>query len=588
MQSQSRLLRCVVTTALLLSSVVAFSALGGCSPQNIGRYNETAFGSTKRVVNPILTSYDSWYEGRLRYWLQQDVEDYSDFAGPMPEDLKPPQGDYILGPGDLLHVTIQDLFTQGVPYVQDARITEEGNITLPYLRGVKATGFTARGLEQRLIDMLKVSLLKDPRVAIFVQEYRNRFYWVLEGVRTPGMYPLVTNDMNLLQGLSQTGGVLPDVQQKGFVVRTFNQDEFDALILQNWSAEEGAETAPSAGSATETKKTGPEAAGPPKAPLAAGEKEPALTPLQELQNLAEGKNVPEKPASPEAKEKPAAPEDKKSPSPEATQDKKPKAEVALPEGEITAPEPATPAAPGQGGWKFENGRWVQEKPAAIEGGQAPAEGPPAAVAKLPPTGTKNIHELPKSLQAKLKRLGVVQGGEGLKRIIRIDIPALRAFDPSQNIVLRNGDVVNLPEPPAGEWYIDGEVVRRGPYSLTGRKITLLQAVAAAGGLTPLAVPKRTELVRRISNNQEEIIYVDLAKIAAGEAPDFFLQPDDLIRVGTDQGAIFLAVLRNAFRATYGFGMVYDQNFADIYPWHGGVSPLFGGPGSSVNPIGTGL
>jgi hypothetical protein len=36
-------------------------------------------------------------------------------------------------------------------------------------------------------------------------------------------------------------------------------------------------------------------------------------------------------------------------------------------------------------------------------------------------------------------------------------------------------------------------------------------------------------------------------------------------------------LRNAFRATYGFGTVYDNNFSDMYPFHGGVSPLFGGP-----------
>ena len=119
-----------------------------------------------------------------------------------------------------------------------------------------------------------------------------------------------------------------------------------------------------------------------------------------------------------------------------------------------------------------------------------------------------------------------------------------------------------------------EVVRRGVYSLTGRQITVLQAVAAAGGLTQLAIPKRGMLTRRVAKDKEEIIYFDLAKIANGEAPDFFLQPNDLIRVGTDQGAIILAVLRNAFRATYGFGMVYDQNFADIYPWKGDIHPLF--------------
>jgi len=45
-------------------------------------------------------------------------------------------------------------------------------------------------------------------------------------------------------------------------------------------------------------------------------------------------------------------------------------------------------------------------------------------------------------------------------------------------------------------------------------------------------------------------------------------------VGTDQGAIYNAVLRNAFRATYGLGAVYDMNFADFYPWSATVKPFF--------------
>jgi hypothetical protein len=59
-------------------------------------------------------------------------------------------------------------------------------------------------------------------------------------------------------------------------------------------------------------------------------------------------------------------------------------------------------------------------------------------------------------------------------------------------------------------------------------------------------------------------------------PDFYLQPEDIIRVGTDQGAIFNAVLRNAFRATYGVGAVYDTNFANFYPWTDDISAIFPG------------
>jgi len=84
------------------------------------------------------------------------------------------------------------------------------------------------------------------------------------------------------------------------------------------------------------------------------------------------------------------------------------------------------------------------------------------------------------------------------------------------------------------------------------------------------------VVRRISENEEEIIYVDLSLVARGEVPDFYVHPEDIIRVGTDQGAIFNAVNRNAYRATYGWGAVYDMNFADFYPWSLTTRALLGG------------
>jgi polysaccharide export outer membrane protein len=108
----------------------------------------------------------------------------------------------------------------------------------------------------------------------------------------------------------------------------------------------------------------------------------------------------------------------------------------------------------------------------------------------------------------------------------------------------------------------GNVNHSGVINITGRPMTLKMAIAAAGGLGPLAWPKNVEVIRRIGKEKEEIVMVDLDKIAAGEQPDFFIKPHDLINVGTSPSARWRAVLRNAFRATYGFGFVYDRNFAD--------------------------
>ena len=78
----------------------------------------------------------------------------------------------------------------------------------------------------------------------------------------------------------------------------------------------------------------------------------------------------------------------------------------------------------------------------------------------------------------------------------------------------------------------------------------------------MAWPKRCEVVRRIGRDREQIVMVDLDKIAKGEQPDFFIKPNDLINVGTHPSSRWRAVLRNAFRATYGFGFIYDRNFGD--------------------------
>jgi len=148
------------------------------------------------------------------------------------------------------------------------------------------------------------------------------------------------------------------------------------------------------------------------------------------------------------------------------------------------------------------------------------------------------------------------------RLIRIPAEKLLAGDPRYNIVIKSGDSIIVPVDIIGEFCIMGNVNRTGYIPLTGRPMTIKQAIAAAGGLGPLAWPKRCELIRRVGRKTEEIVMVDLDKIASGEQPDYFIKPHDLINVGTHATARWRAILRNAFRATYGFGFVYDRNFAD--------------------------
>jgi len=130
-------------------------------------------------------------------------------------------------------------------------------------------------------------------------------------------------------------------------------------------------------------------------------------------------------------------------------------------------------------------------------------------------------------------------------------------------VIRSGDVLRVDAGQIGEFYLMGHVLRPGVYTLTGRDITVRQAIAAAGGLDQLAWPSRCELIRRVGPDREEITQLNLDRIFAGQDTDVFLKPNDVINVGTSVASPFLATIRNAFRVSYGFGFVYDRNFADI-------------------------
>jgi hypothetical protein len=238
--------------------------------------------------------------------------------------------------------------------------------------------------------------------------------------------------------------------------------------------------------------------------------------------------------------------------------------LATPEGlESEVDDKARPAkvvedlASGQTGserveWVFEDGRWLP-----VRAGPAQAVEPKEA-------------RRPDELKGPLPPERETAEGYGLEqigtagaqvRIIKIPVDKLLGGDPRYNIVLRPGDSITVPVDMIGEFWVMGNVRGSGPVNLTGRPMTLKMAIASAGGLGGLAWPNKVEVTRRVGENKEVTVMVDLEKIAKGLQPDFFIKPYDLINVGTHGTARYLAVLRNAFGASYGFSFTYGRNFA---------------------------
>jgi protein involved in polysaccharide export with SLBB domain len=147
------------------------------------------------------------------------------------------------------------------------------------------------------------------------------------------------------------------------------------------------------------------------------------------------------------------------------------------------------------------------------------------------------------------------------RIIRIPYEALRRGDLRYNITIKPKDVIFVPDPQTGFYFVGGHVARPGAYTLSGQRLTLKDAIISASMLDGLAIPQRTDIIRQVHPDHEIYVRIDLSKIFSGEEPDIYLKPHDKIMVGTNMLAPFIAAFRGAFRVTYGMGFLFDRNYA---------------------------
>ena len=372
---------------------------------------------------------------------------------------------------------------------------------------VRLAGLTLSELEMELKEILReAQILPDPEVQVALISTRATRFSVIGSVARPGTYELPQPDYRLLTALADAGGVPPQIQ----TVYLFRRggDETSTGPAENGTQAPESRPAPIDDMDPTPFMLSDTSSGPASAPSSAPESGPAVSPWD---------------ANPSPME------------PVATQQSTIDELEILEGGPTTTPEAII--------WDPEEG-WIirpADEQGVMEDGSRRAEGD-----RKPRDAAEGIEG----------ELAVSQ------RILEIPMKELLAGDPRYNVVIRPYDLISVPPGSVGEYYMMGNVARPGAYDLTGRRLTVKEAVAAAGGFGPLAWPSRADLIRRVSQDEEQIIQLDLDAIFAGTAPDFYVKPNDILNVGTTPAAVFLAVLRNAFRFSYGFGFVYDRNFAD--------------------------
>lgn len=198
MTDDARLLRARLRTyALLISPLVAVFLAAGCA----------STGPSKETLMAMASASQS-SESTGSVALSSKIISASAQADGF-------VGDYMIGAGDLLVISILDL--SEVDKVK-VRVSAEGFIRLPLVDTVKVKNLTARQLESKLAALYGAEYLHDPQVSVFIEEYRSQRAAVLGEVNKPGIYE-VNDRRTLTDMLAQAGGLSKEADRIVYILR---------------------------------------------------------------------------------------------------------------------------------------------------------------------------------------------------------------------------------------------------------------------------------------------------------------------------------------------------------------------------------
>lgn len=420
------------------------------------------------------------------------------------EDLIPQTSVYRVSSGDILTLSVWDLIATNQVEILPRQVDPNGYIEVPQLGRIFVTGLTEKQVAERVAESM-LSLVADPLVSVVVDQRREQSFFLMGNVSAPGTYAVPSADFRILQGIVGAGGI-PQFVDEVFLIRQVPLDDSVNTIS-------------------------PESAGLPDRidPMDQDSGEDLLDVIDDLSSpgmiSGSGNGLVAPSMQPGADPlidliEPAAPITTSN--------------TADSMGESAVSRDSAMLSPR---WRFVDGRWVRES--------------------IPVASRRTIDRGEQMMPTDSR------GQLFTQRVIRIPVGPLLAGDARYNVVLRAGDIINVPPSPIGNVYIDGQVNAPGVYNLpVAGRLTLTRAITSASGLNGLAIPERVDLTRIVGHNEQATIMLNLRAIQEGTQPDVYIKPDDRINVGTNFWATPLAVLRSGFRTNYGFGFLLDRNFGN--------------------------
>jgi len=553
-----------------------------CATRAVARRNAVRGACASLVFLASGCDYDSWMDpSRTGYFehtptsipilrkidvieVEQDAF-ATEIGAPVAADLIPGNSEYVFASGDGIEVQINDLFQVDKAEQFRRTVDQSGKILLPIVGSIEVAGKSQSELVGAIEAKLK-PIIRDPRVDVTIVEGRAFTFTVDGQVRNSGVYALQRPDFDIEQAVALAGGANEGARRIR-IVRTLITSADDAAAVD---AQPAQGSTPSAGPAPSVPAAGTvPATGPATVPgTAPGESSaPSVDDLlKQIQPpAATAPTEPSAPAPAPASAPPAAsPGALRSPAMvvDVDQLEAPKvAETAVVQTvpDVQTPPTSVPATESRYVFDTQKQEWVYVSagsagPASPDVGLATPNSPDGAI-----TGPAAFASEARPLK-KGKDFRLPNGKR--TRVILVDWAKLQQGDLTQNVLVRPGDKIHV-ESDIGVVYIDGEIARPGVYNLPPiGELTLSRLVSAAGGLGQIAIPQRVDLIRKIAPDREAAIRVNLAAIRNKAEPDIVMRADDHIIIGTNFFATPLAVIRNGFRMTYGFGFLIDRNFGN--------------------------
>ena len=562
-------------------ALLAFTALNGCETDGFFDPSRTGYFETTPSAIPILTRLDV---------IEQAI-DGPEYVNPTPEDLKPGDLSYKFSPGDVLKIQIPSLMQTGQTEIAERVVDQTGDIQLPVINKVQAAGLTTEELQASIEKKLE-GIIKNPKAFVSLQEGRAFQFRILGSVDQPGLYALNKPDLRLLDAVATARGASASTTRI-FITREKIAEENKVTYGKKAATPEAQTT---------SSTTSPQTVQPTTTPATPTQAIPSTIDIDQLINeLPNSSATPATPApsSPPTTEPTAPPTTEPTAAP-TTEPSKSRTQLGLLQTE-TRPDPpvdidqlapatlddragqnlqATPVVNSSDAntgekYVFDNASqsWVRTS------STTPTKANDSAAVGSVGSGETTTSD---SAGAKLKSN---EAAEALSRkresakkekyyVIDISYNDLVRGQPNLNIVIRPGDLIYCDSGQVGVVYIDGEISRPGVYNLpTSGRLTLSRLVAAAGGVSELAIPERCDLVRRLGSDKEACVRVSLAAIRNRAEPDIFLKPDDHVIVGTNFWALPLSRFRRDLSFPNSVGFQLDRNFGN---------DVFGAPPTGVN------